>query len=89
VEHHHVNPDSGQMDDRSIPGRCGRINTFEAAYAHLEVDPTQYADIYENPKTFDEAWNHPDPFQREKWREGINTGLLLRLQLGSLTRFLF
>ena len=26
---------------------------------------------YVIPKIFDEAWNHPDPVQREKWREAI------------------
>ena len=35
------------------------------------VDPSKYKDMFENPKTFDEAWNHPDPFQRMKWREAI------------------
>jgi Reverse transcriptase (RNA-dependent DNA polymerase) len=59
------------MIDRFAAGVEG-LTLFEAAYSHSEVDPTKYADIYENPKTFDEAWNHPEPFQREKWREGIN-----------------
>mmetsp|Transcript_10575 Transcript_10575/g.23465 ORF Transcript_10575/g.23465 Transcript_10575/m.23465 type:complete len:546 (+) Transcript_10575:97-1734(+) len=27
--------------------------------------------IPEEPKTFDEAWNHPDPEERKKWRESI------------------
>ena len=35
------------------------------------VDPSKYKDIFENPKTFEDAWDHPDPFQREKWREAI------------------
>ena len=26
---------------------------------------------YEEPKTYDQAWNHPDPVQRKKWREAI------------------
>ena len=26
---------------------------------------------YVEPKTFQEAWNHPDPVQRAKWREAI------------------
>jgi Reverse transcriptase (RNA-dependent DNA polymerase) len=38
---------------------------------YSKVDPTTYKDIFEVPKSFDEAWNHPDPFQREKWREAI------------------
>ena len=25
----------------------------------------------EEPKKFSEAWNHPDPVMREKWREAI------------------
>ena len=36
-----------------------------------EVDPAKFKDMYDNPKSFDEAWNHPDAFQREKWREAI------------------
>ena len=35
------------------------------------VDPSRFKDLFENPKTFDEAWNHPDPFQRKKWRMAI------------------
>ena len=35
------------------------------------VDPSKHKDMFENPKTFDEAWNHPDPFQREKWTEAL------------------
>ena len=35
------------------------------------LDATPYKDMFENPKTFQEAWNHPDPFQRKKWREAI------------------
>ena len=29
------------------------------------------AKVYEEPKSFNEAWNHPDEVQREKWREAI------------------
>ena len=28
-------------------------------------------DLYENPRTFQEAWNRPDAVDREKWREAI------------------
>ena len=45
--------------------------TFNYAMKVQEVDPTKFKDIYENPKSFDEAWNHKDPFQRERWREAI------------------
>ena len=36
-----------------------------------KVDPAKYKDMFDNPTTFDEAWNHPCPFQRRKWREAI------------------
>ena len=26
---------------------------------------------YVEPRSYDEAWNHPDPVQRTKWREAI------------------
>ena len=34
-----------------------------------KIDPSKYKDMFENPKKFDEAWNHHDEFQRKKWRE--------------------
>ena len=40
-----------------------------------DVDPSKYKDMFENPKTYDEAWNHPDPFQQERWREAITKEL--------------
>jgi Reverse transcriptase (RNA-dependent DNA polymerase) len=42
-----------------------------AAEDYSKIDPTTDKDIFENPKSFEEAWNHPDSFQREKWREAI------------------
>jgi len=36
-----------------------------------KLDPSRYKDVFENPRTFDEAWNHPCPFQRRLWREAI------------------
>jgi len=43
----------------------------------IDVDPTtlppeHYKDQFANPMTYDEAWNHSCPFQREKWREAIH-----------------
>jgi Reverse transcriptase (RNA-dependent DNA polymerase) len=34
-------------------------------------DETKFKDIYEAPKSFHDAWNHKDPFQRDRWREAI------------------
>jgi hypothetical protein len=27
--------------------------------------------IVEKPTNYDEAWNHPDPWQRDKWGEAM------------------
>ena len=35
------------------------------------MDPHNYKDIFQDPFTFNEVYNHPDPFQRAKWREAI------------------
>lgn len=47
------------------------LTAAEAETDPSKIDPSKYKDIFENPKTFDEAWNHPDPFQRKKWRGAI------------------
>ena len=37
-----------------------------------KIDPSKYKDMFESPKTFNGAWNHPEPFQRKQWRSAIN-----------------
>ena len=41
----------------------------EGQVDYEKVDPSKYKDIFEKPNSFEEAWNHPCPFQRKKWRE--------------------
>jgi Reverse transcriptase (RNA-dependent DNA polymerase) len=55
----------------------GDIGSYaEVVYAAIkEVDPSKFKDMFENPKSYKEAWNHKDPFQREKWREAITKEL--------------
>ena len=36
-----------------------------------KINPTKFKDIFDNPMTFDQAWNHPCLWQRAKWREAI------------------
>ena len=36
-----------------------------------KIDPSKYKDLFDKPGNFNEAWNHPDTFQRNKWREAI------------------
>jgi hypothetical protein len=31
----------------------------------------EYKDHFQTPRTFKEAWDHPDPFQRKMWRDAI------------------
>jgi hypothetical protein len=38
-----------------------------------QIKPEQYKDLFNVPMTFEEAWNHPDPFQKELWRDAIMT----------------
>ncbi len=33
--------------------------------------PAEYKYVFDVPATFREAWDHPDPWQREKWRAAI------------------
>ena len=42
-----------------------KIKEFE------KIPRSAWKDMFDNPTTYDEAWNHPDPWQRKKWREAI------------------
>ena len=43
--------------------------------AALDLDPNSFKDRFEIPANFKAAWDHADPFQREKWREAVNKEL--------------
>ena len=50
------------------------LDVSKAYYTEEELEklnPSQYKDLFDKPMTFNDAWNHPDPFQRKKWREAI------------------
>ena len=57
--------------DELLPDMCFKMQHVDVEEAYEKMDPTKYKDIFESPKNFDEAWNHPEPFQRKKWREAI------------------
>jgi len=38
-------------------------------------NPMFFADIYDCPGNYNQAWNHEDKFQRDKWREAISKEL--------------
>ena len=37
----------------------------------MESQSEKVTSQYVEPKTFDEAWNHPDPKKREFWRSAV------------------
>ena len=38
-----------------------------------DIHPSQYKDIFDIPRNFDEAWNHKNVWLRTKWRKAITT----------------
>jgi len=44
---------------------------LKEVWKRIQKKPELYADYFEIPSSFDEAWNHEDEFQRLKWREAI------------------
>ena len=69
----------GDFDEATLPELAMFVDSDlqqqpkEAKYE--KMDPTHYKDIFDKPRSFDEAWNHEEPFQRRKWREAINKEL--------------
>ena len=63
--------------DRLTPRNSdsGRVNRIEVANIDREVfmesKSKKVTTQYVEPKTFDEAWNHPNPKQREFWRSAV------------------
>jgi hypothetical protein len=41
-----------------------------------KIDPSKYKFVFNIPKTWQEAWKHPDPWLRNQWREAISKELL-------------
>ena len=56
-----------------------RVNRIEVANIVREVSMESQSEMvatqYVEPMTFEEAWNHPDPKQREFWRSAIMEGI--------------
>jgi hypothetical protein len=77
------NPEARQILNNN---QASEINDAEAGRANEVVDEVMCLLIdkvkvdkeddkseskYDEPKSFQQVWNHPDPFQRDKWREAI------------------
>jgi hypothetical protein len=61
-------PDSASiMIDRAHPDFCPDLAFAEISEAYDKVD----LDKLEEPKKYYEAWDHPETYQREKWRDAI------------------
>ena len=74
------NPEAKEQLDRldNLTSRCseaGRDNLLETANFVRETTMKEQDEKvkpqYVEPKTFQKAYNHPDPVQRKFWREGI------------------
>ena len=39
--------------------------------AYKNIPESSYKDVFQVPDSFDEAWNHPDLWQRDRWRKAI------------------
>ena len=51
------------------------MSVIDTKDPYKDVDPSQCKDMFENPSSYEEAWNHKDPFQRKLWREAITKEL--------------
>ena len=61
----------GDFDDLAADLAMAATEQPKEPLDYNKIDPAMYKEIFENPKSWDEAWNHPDPFQQKKWREAI------------------
>jgi hypothetical protein len=55
---------------------CGDFGTMSSDLALTAADfdyddPSKFKSIFEVPRSFDDAWNHSDQFQRTRWRDAI------------------
>jgi hypothetical protein len=48
------------------------VEEFYKGTNYDRINPTKYKDMFVAPTSFQNAWNHECPWQKKKWREGIN-----------------
>ena len=60
------NPEASKVVTDIEPGRETFLDQVNVAML------SSASGFQEEPKTFDEAWNHQDSAMREKWRNAIN-----------------
>ena len=63
-----------EADQTGGLGQAG-LKQEKLDYDPTKVDPAKYKYLFEKPVKFNDAWNHPEPFQREQWRKGIQKEL--------------
>ena len=51
--------------DFSLYARTELSEPEENIKGPKELDPEQYKEVFTTPTRFQDAWNHPDPFQRK------------------------
>jgi Reverse transcriptase (RNA-dependent DNA polymerase) len=73
LSHEEVNELLETLEEDEFENEVSLIlaDKFDIALLALgnKEDPTTYKDTYEPPATFKQAWDHQDPWKRERWRE--------------------
>jgi hypothetical protein len=55
--------------EKEVTPEQKKTGAMKNAYDKLSL--AEYKYVFDVPAKFREAWDHPDPWQREKWRTGI------------------
>jgi hypothetical protein len=60
------------MPGTLVSGHLLMVEKFDSiVHAFDNVVPIKYKDMFEVPITFEQAWNHPCPWQHRRWRAAI------------------
>jgi hypothetical protein len=77
-----IDPQENEDQDSLEDFNLIMIDKREYAFAAIEEnDPNGFKDKYDIPKNFNEAWNHPDPFQQKLWRDAIRKELRKMIEM--------
>jgi hypothetical protein len=60
------------MAETLVSGHLLMVEKVDSiVHAFDNVEPIECKDMFEVPLTFEQAWNHPCPWQRQRWRAAI------------------
>jgi hypothetical protein len=58
-----------EVEKEKLPPEQKKTGAMNSTYDKLS--PAAYKYVFDLPAKFRKAWDHPDPWEREKWRTGI------------------